>query len=161
MELDKEKDKNDLLKENIFLLFLSVITKIPYIIIGKPGSLKRLSVQLISQSMRGKYSKDTFFKKFPLLIQTYYQGSESSKPEDKETLFEIAENKLKYYINNKDKQEELTPISMVLFDELNLAERSKSNPLKVLRHKLEYNGNISDISFVGISNYLLNTTIIN
>jgi hypothetical protein len=38
IELDKGIAKNGLLKENIFLLFLSVITNIPLIMIGKPGS---------------------------------------------------------------------------------------------------------------------------
>ena len=36
IELDKGIGKNTLLKENVFLLFLSVITNIPLIIIGKP-----------------------------------------------------------------------------------------------------------------------------
>jgi len=37
IELDAGIGKNDLLKENLFLLFLSVVTKIPLIIVGKPG----------------------------------------------------------------------------------------------------------------------------
>ncbi len=44
---------------------------------------------------------------------------------------------------------------MVLFDELGLAESSKSNPLKVLYEKLEYTGKEKGVSFVGISNYSL------
>ena len=47
IELDKGIGKNVLLKENVFLLFLSVITNIPLIIIGKPGTGKSLSAQLI------------------------------------------------------------------------------------------------------------------
>ena len=38
IEIDKGIRKNNLLKKNIFLLFLSVITNIPLIMIGKPGS---------------------------------------------------------------------------------------------------------------------------
>ena len=44
---------------------------------------------------------------------------------------------------------------MALFDELALAKRSESNPLKVFHHKLEYTGKDEGISFVGISNYSL------
>ena len=44
---------------------------------------------------------------------------------------------------------------MILFDELGLAENSKSNPLKVLYSKLEYSGR--DVSFIGISNYSFDT----
>ena len=47
VELDKDKGKNTLLKENVFLLFLSAITRILFIMIGKPGSGKNLSAQLI------------------------------------------------------------------------------------------------------------------
>ena len=159
IELDKGIGKNTLLKENVFLLFLSVITNIPLIIIGKPGTGKSLSAQLINKSMRGKYSKNKFFQKFPQIIQTYFQGSESTQPEDVEKLFKKAENKKESY-KKKCKKEDL-PIIMVLFDELGLAERSESNPLKVLHHKLEYTGKEEDISFVGISNYSLDAAKVN
>ena len=74
IELDKGIGKNTLLKENVFLLFLSVNTNIPLIIIGKPGTGKSLSAQLINKSMRGKYSKNKFFQQFPEIIQSYFQG---------------------------------------------------------------------------------------
>ena len=61
IELGKGIGKNALLKEHLFLLFLSVITNIPLIIIGKPGTGKSLSAQLICKSMIGKYSKNKFF----------------------------------------------------------------------------------------------------
>lgn len=50
---------------------------------------------------------------------------------------------------------------MILFDELGLAERSKSNPLKVLHEKLEYTGKKEGFSFVGISNYSLDAAKVN
>ena len=157
IELDKGIGKNTLLKENVFLLFLSVITNIPLIIIGKPGTGKSLSAQLIDKSMKGIYSKNKFFKQFPKIIQTYFQGSESTQPVDVENLFDKASNRLNYY---KDNKLEL-PISMILFDELGLAEHSKSNPLKVLHSKLEYSGKEEGVSFVGISNYSLDAAKVN
>ena len=160
IELDKGIGKNNLLKENVFLLFLAVITKIPLIIVGKPGTGKTLSAQLIYKSMRGKYSKNKFFRKYPQIIQTYFQGSESTKPEDVEKLFEIAGSKLKFYIEKNIKKEEM-PISMILFDELGLAEKSESNPLKVLHSKLEYTGKEEGVSFIGISNYSLDAAKVN
>ena len=63
IELDKGIGKNQLLKENLFLLFLAVVTKMPLIIVGKPGTGKSLSVQLIYNTMRGKYSKPKYGKK--------------------------------------------------------------------------------------------------
>ena len=98
IELDKDIGKNNLLRENIFLIFLAVITNIPLIIIGKPGTGKSLSAQLIYNSMRGIYSKNKFFQKFPGIIQTYFRGSESTKPEDIEKIFDIARNKLNFFI---------------------------------------------------------------
>ena len=50
---------------------------------------------------------------------------------------------------------------MILFDELGLAERAKTNPLKFLHSKLEYKGKADGISFVGISNYTLDVDKIN
>ena len=153
IELEKGIAKNKLLKDNLFLLFISILTKIPLIIIGKPGSSKSLSVKLLIESMNGKNSKNKFFQMFPNVIQTYYQGSYSSQPEDIENLFYIAKTKLEYYkINNEE-----LPISMILFDELGLAEISKNNPLRRLHCELEYTGR-NDISFIGISDYSLDIT---
>ena len=159
IELDKGIGKNALLKENVFLLFLSVITNIPLIIIGKPGTGKSLSAQLINKSMRGKYSKNKFFQKFPQINQIYFQGSESTQPEDVQRLFDKAVRKLNNLKKKKEKED--LPIIMVLFDELGLAERSKSNPLKVLHEKLEYTGKDEGVSFVGISNYSLDAAKVN
>jgi len=103
IELDKGIGKNQLLKENIFLLFLAVVTKIPLIIVGKPGTGKSLSAQLIYNSMKGKYSKPkygkkSFFTHYPQINQTYFQGSESTTPEDIEELFKKTEDLFTIYI---------------------------------------------------------------
>ena len=105
-------------------------------------------------------------------------------PGDVEDLFERAKKKLLESVvdekkniekNNKDKnklkkkdekdiekeKKENIPIALILFDELGLAERAKTNPLKVLHSKLEYKGKADGISFVGISNYTLDVDKIN
>ena len=158
IEIDKGIGENKLLSENLFLLFVCLVTKIPLIIIGKPGSGKSLSAQLIFKSMRGKFSSQEFFQNFPMIIQSYFQGSYSTNPEDVENIFEIAEKKLK---KNDEGKEGDSTISMILFDELGLAERARTNPLKVLHSKLEYRGNKNEVSFVGISNWSLDAAKIN
>ena len=105
-------------------------------------------------------------------------------PGDVEDLFERAKKKQLESVvgekkniekNNKDKnklkkkdekdiekeKKENIPIAMILFDELGLAERANTNPLKVLHSKLEYKGKADGISFVGISNYTLDVDKIN
>jgi hypothetical protein len=47
--------------------------------------------------MKGKYSKNKFSQQFPQLIQTYFQGSESTQLEDVERLFKKSESKLNTY----------------------------------------------------------------
>jgi len=88
IELDKGIAKNRILKENIFLLFIAITSNIPLIIIGKPGSSKSLSFQQLKKSMRGKYSKNIFFRRYPNILTTYFQGSDSTLAEDIENLFE-------------------------------------------------------------------------
>ena len=158
IELEKGIGKNTLLKENVFLSFVSVVTNIPLIIVGKPGCGKSLSAQLIKNSMKGKYSNKKFFKLFPRIIQTYFQGSDTTFPQDVENLFKKASDKLKYYNEHPELE---TPISLALFDELGLAERSKYNPLKVLHSKLEYAGKDKNVGFIGISNYSLDAAKVN
>lgn len=50
---------------------------------------------------------------------------------------------------------------MILFDELGLAEKSPTNPLKVLHNKLDYGGITEGICFIVISNYSLDTAKMN
>ena len=109
----------------------------------------------MKNSMEGKYSIEKFFQDLPEIIQTYFQGSESTNPEDVENLFKIAEEKLSLKQNST--QEDI--ISMILFDELGLDEKSKKNPLKVLYSKLKYSGKKDGTSFIG--NYSLDAAKLN
>ena len=106
--------------------------------------------------MRGKYSKNEFFKNFPKIIQIYFQGSESNTPEDVQALFKKAKNKINLFQKKKEK-----PRVIILLDELGLAERSKSNQLKALYKSIEYSGKDEGVSFVGISNYTFDAAKIN
>ena len=80
---------------------------------GKPGNGKSLSSQLIYKSMRGQFSKSKFIQLFINIIQSYFQGSYSTTPEDVENIFEIAARKLKILIDKGEKKKNL-PISMIL-----------------------------------------------
>ena len=166
---DKGIGKNQSLKENLFLIFLGVVTEIPLIIVGKPGTGKSLSAQLIYNSMRGEYSKNSFFQNYPKIDQTYFQGSKNTNPEDVEELFKKSEELYSVYKKDNDKSSNVikdsndkqVPICMILFDELGLAEQSKTKPLKVLHSKLEYDGKKKGTCFIGISNYSLDAAKVN
>ena len=161
IELDRSINKNQILKENLFLLFLSVVTKIPFIIIGKPGTGKSLGVQLIYNSMRGKYSKTNFFKQYPKIIQIYYKCSELTTSQEITEIFIKGEDLYCNYRKTNINNEDLVPIYMILFDDIHLANKAISNPLIVLQNKIEYDGKAEGICFIGISNYTLNSTLMN
>ena len=156
INLDKGIAKNRILKENIFLQFIAITSNIPLIIIGKPGSSKSLSYLQLKNSMRGKYSKSLFFSKYPQLITNYFQGSDSTLSEDIENLFKKGRDILIKYKNQENK-----PISLLIFDEIGLSEFAKDNPVKVLHKNLEYEGFEEGLSFVGFSNWKLDSSKLN
>ena len=156
MIIPKEIAKNEILKENIFALFTCIMSKIPILVIGKPGTSKSIGMEIIYDSLNGKLSKDEYFKKLPNLIYINFQGSINTNSNEVEEAFKKTKNLIDIYNEN------LIPV--LFFDEIGLAESSKDNPLKVLHAELDNyydinnnnnNDNIKKISFVGISNYSL------
>jgi hypothetical protein len=110
--------------------------------------------------MKGIYSKNSFFKQYPQIIQIYFQGSETTTPNDVTELFKKAESLYENFKKNESKDDKV-PIYIIFFDKLGLAEKSPTNPLKILHHKLEYDGKNEGVCFIGISNYYLNAAKIN
>ena len=152
-EMDLKKETgigiNNSLKANIFLMFFSIYSHVPLIIVGKPGCSKSLSIQLIIRFMRGEFSNSNFLKNYPSINCTNFQGSETNTPESIENIFKIAEDKI-------DKSsDENKVISLLVLDELGLSEKSPTNCLKVLHSKLEISlkDEQNKISFIGLSNW--------
>ena len=137
-------------------MFTAINTRIPLIICGKPGCSKTLSIQLISNAMKGKTSNNPFFKKFPKMYISTYQGALNSNSQGVKEVFEKAK-KILEVDENKEK------ISTFYFDEMGLAEHSPHNPLKVIHSELEYDNNDIEkkIAFVGISNWRLDSAKMN
>jgi len=156
VELEKGIAKNRALLENLFSLFVAINTKIPIFIIGKPGCSKSLSIQLINNAMKGRNSNNSFFKKYPKMYVSTYQGALNSTSEGVKSIFDKAREILKVSKNN-DK------ISTIYFDEMGLAEHSPYNPLKVIHSELEYdlNADSKKVSFLGISNWSLDSSKMN
>lgn len=56
--------RNAALRENVFMMTICVELKIPLFLVGKPGSSKSLAKSIVTESLRGKYSKKNLLKKF-------------------------------------------------------------------------------------------------
>ncbi len=143
---------NRALRENLFTCFICIDNNVPLIIVGKPGTGKSLSFQILSDSLKGNISESDLFKDKGRLFRFYYQGSETSTAEGIEKVFLRAQNEQK-----KNKGER---IILVFFDEMGLAERSNNNPLKVIHYLLERDREDS-VPFLGISNWKLDAAKIN
>jgi hypothetical protein len=156
MELPSGTALNGALLENVFVVLVCIINRIPVFLVGKPGCSKSLSLQLINANLRGPDSKSDFFRRMPSVYMVSYQGSESSTSEGISAVFQKAQ---KYREHNTDSN----VIPVVLLDEVGLAEASKYNPLKVLHSLLEpgYPKERPDIAVVGISNWSLDAAKMN
>ena len=155
MELPDGTARNAALRENVFVMLVSILNRIPVFAVGKPGCSKSLAIQLIRSNLRGKDSKNRFFKTLPQLYVVSYQGSKSSTSEGINKIFEKASN---YQKINKD----ANVLPVVLLDEVGLAEHSPNNPLKVLHSILEPGkGRLPDVAVVGISNWALDAAKMN
>ena len=155
MELPPGTAKNAALRENVFVMLVSILNRIPVFVVGKPGCSKSLAIQLIRSNLRGKDSRDPFFKTLPHLYVVSYQGSESSTSEGINEIFEKASN-------YKDHSNDTNVLPVVLLDEVGLAENSPNNPLKVLHSILEPGkGKLPDVAVVGISNWALDAAKMN
>ena len=170
MNLSKGIAKNRALLDNIFTLFVCLNAKIPIFICGKAGCSKTLSFSLLYQSMKGEYSNSELFKRYPKLYVSSYQGSLTSNSSEIQTIFKRAKNisrKAKTKKDNENKNDDNNNIeenkekilSVILFDEMGLAEISPNNPLKVIHSELDENND--EIGFVGISNWSLDASKMN
>ena len=154
---------NRALRENLFTCYICIENTVPLIIIGKPGTGKSLSFQILYNTLKGEYSENEMFRDKGKLYRYYYQGSETSTAEGIEQVFDKA---LKAQIKNKEnsgknkKKKENKIIALVFFDEMGLAERSSNNPLKVIHYLLERDREDS-VPFLGISNWRLDAAKIN
>jgi len=72
MSLGENIAKNAALRENIFMMAISIELKIPLFLVGKPGSSKSLAKAIINDSMRGKDSKNNLLKNFNEVICCYF-----------------------------------------------------------------------------------------
>ena len=119
VELETGIAKNRALLENLFSLFVAINTKIPIFIIGKPGCSKSLSVQLINNAMKGNSSTNPFFRKYPKMYVSTFQGALNSTSEGVKEVFDKAREILKVK-DSKENKEKISQFISMKWDWLNI-----------------------------------------
>ncbi|XP_069016032.1 E3 ubiquitin-protein ligase rnf213-beta [Embiotoca jacksoni] len=153
--------KNVALKENVFLMVVCVELRIPLFLVGKPGSSKSLAKTVVADAMQGQNSHYELFKKLKQVHMVSFQCSPHSSPEG---IIGTFRNCARF---QKDKNMD-EYVSVVVLDEIGLAEDSPQMPLKTL-HPLLEDGCIDNdkpdphmkVGFVGISNWALDPAKMN
>ena len=153
--------KNAALKENVFLMVICIQLKIPLFLVGKPGSSKSLAKTVVSDAMQGQNSHVELFSKLKQVHMVSFQCSPYSSPEG---IIGTFKNCARF---QKDKNMD-EYVSVVVLDEIGLAEDSPQMPLKTL-HPLLEDGCIDNdrpdphmkVGFVGISNWALDPAKMN
>ncbi|XP_019858869.1 PREDICTED: E3 ubiquitin-protein ligase RNF213-like [Amphimedon queenslandica] len=165
MEIENNIAKNAALRENIFMMFVCIELRIPLFLVGKPGSSKSLAKAIIENSLKGKNSKKETMKLFKQIHLHSHQCSGLSTPASITEVFMSARN-------FQEKRDTTAFVSVVVLDEVGLAEASPYLPLKALHPLLEdgTDGSGSDdqriarekrVAFIGISNWALDPAKMN
>ncbi|XP_044870406.1 E3 ubiquitin-protein ligase rnf213-alpha-like [Mauremys mutica] len=161
LSVPKTTARNDALRENIFMMVICMDLRVPLFLVGKPGSSKSLSKTIAADAMQGRLSKTRLFKRCKQIQLVSFQCSPHSKPEGIISTFKQCAQ-----FQRGQKLEEFA--SVVILDEIGLAEDSPEMPLKTL-HPLLEDGCVDDeapepykkVGFVGISNWALDPAKMN
>ncbi|KAK1806297.1 hypothetical protein P4O66_000172 [Electrophorus voltai] len=153
--------KNEALNENVFMMVVCMNLRIPLFLVGKPGSSKSLSKTIAAHAMQGKASQNDLFKGYKQAQLASFQCSPHSSPDGIISIFRQCAQFQK--AKNLDEY-----VSVVVLDEIGLAEDSPKMPLKTLHPLLEYgctdDENADDfkkVGFIGISNWSLDPAKMN
>ncbi|XP_066499023.1 E3 ubiquitin-protein ligase rnf213-alpha [Hoplias malabaricus] len=152
--------RNNALKENVFMMVICIELRIPLFLVGKPGSSKSLSKTLVADAMQGQAAHSDMYRKLKQIHLVSFQCSPHSTPEGIISTFKQCAR----FQEGKNLREY---ISVVVLDEIGLAEDSPKMPLKTL-HPLLEEGCIDDqplphkkVGFIGISNWALDPAKMN
>ncbi|KAG2461062.1 R213A ligase, partial [Polypterus senegalus] len=158
--LGKTIARNNALKENVFMMVICIELRIPLFLVGKPGSSKSLAKTLVADAMQGQAAHSDLYKQLKQIHLVSFQCSPHSTPEGIINTFKQCAR----FQEGKNLNEY---ISVVVLDEIGLAEDSPKMPLKTL-HPLLEEGCIDDdplphkkVGFIGISNWALDPAKMN
>ncbi|CAF4719416.1 unnamed protein product, partial [Rotaria sp. Silwood1] len=134
---------NQAVREHIFAIVVSIVTRTPLCIIGAPGQSKTLSFQIVLQNLQGsQLSIKPFCKRLPAIDPFFCLGSKYSRTEDIAYIFERALKREQQYEQNR-----MNTRCVVFLDEASLPDEKKM-VLKVLHPYLDE----CKVAFVAIAN---------
>ncbi|XP_019856417.1 PREDICTED: E3 ubiquitin-protein ligase rnf213-alpha-like [Amphimedon queenslandica] len=156
---------NAALRENIFMMIVCIENRLPLFIVGKPGSSKSLAKSIVSNSMQGRYSSNELLQRLKQVQIFPYQCNQFSTTKSLIDVFEEA-------MNFQKSQDATKFASVVVLEEIGLAEDAPGLPLKVLHPYLEDGTSGADpyamdikpderVAFIGISNWALDPAKMN
>ena len=151
--------KNAALRENVFMMTICIELRIPLFLVGKPGSSKSLAKSIIQVSMQGNASQSPLLKNFKQVHMFSYQCSQLATPE---SVVEVFNHAKKFQASSS--QDDSQYVSVVVLDEVGLAEDSPNLPLKALHPLLEdgtdgsVNEGSSGVSFYSLYSYICHYT---
>ncbi|XP_006105644.1 E3 ubiquitin-protein ligase RNF213 [Myotis lucifugus] len=160
VSLRKTIAKNLALKENFFMMVICIELKIPLFLVGKPGSSKSLAKTIMAEAMQGPAAPSELFQSLKQVYLVSFQCSPHSTPQGIVGTF-------KHCARLQQGRDLEQYVSVVVLDEVGLAEDSPQMPLKAL-HPLLEDGCIEDdpaphkkVGFIGISNWALDPAKMN
>ncbi|XP_056014152.1 E3 ubiquitin-protein ligase rnf213-alpha-like isoform X2 [Ostrea edulis] len=153
--------KNQALRENVFMMVICIELRIPLFLVGKPGSSKSLAKTIVADAMQGNAAHTEIYRNYKQVQMVSFQCSPLSVPEGIMGTF----RQCAMYQKDKDLNRF---VSVVVLDEVGLAEDSPRMPLKTL-HPLLEDGCQGDekpeehkkVAFIGISNWALDPAKMN
>ena len=176
LNLEDNIARNEALMENTFMLSMCIEMRIPLFLVGKPGSSKSLAKTVVTDAMQGGSSESEVYRKLKQVHVLSFQCSAVSDAVGIAAVFNQCEK-----VQANQNLEKF--VSVVVLDEVGLAEDSPKMPLKVLHPLLE--GSSADleksekekmtlqrsernplvsqrrVGFVGISNWALDPAKMN
>ena len=170
MDVPDNVASNFALRENVFMMVVCIENRLPLFLVGKPGSSKSLAKTVVLNSMLGQQSRNKLLKSFIQVQACPYQCSQYSTAESISEIFEEArkqQDRMQLYSKDSSKF-----VSVVVLEEVGLAEAAPNFPLKTLHPYLEDGTSGKNLSmleierekrvaFIGISNWALDPAKMN
>eukprot|EP00927_Polykrikos_kofoidii_P014152 TRINITY_DN16176_c0_g1_i2.p1 TRINITY_DN16176_c0_g1~~TRINITY_DN16176_c0_g1_i2.p1 ORF type:complete len:3105 (-),score=492.61 TRINITY_DN16176_c0_g1_i2:105-9254(-) len=143
--------RNDAIRENTFALFVGMCTGTATFIVGKPGTSKSLSLDMLAGMMLNR--EHPFWGQFPVVHKKVFQCDPLVTPG---AILQAAEQIGRLQLKQKRHSTE-EHVGVLVLEEVGVTALSPHNPLMSLHslidHGVEVDGQFVNICIIGISNW--------